>query len=80
MSNTEDVKKKLQADIGEKPEVTIETFKNWATTRTIKDLLVVKPTCLTEIQAVVKAAVKNKASIYLYLSPKSMYMLWVWLG
>ena len=56
-------KKKLQTDIGEKPIVEIDKFENWAGTRSIQNLLVVKPRCLTEVQAVVKAAVKNKASI-----------------
>ena len=64
MSDLEGIQKGLQEDIGEKPEVTVGTFEIWSTTRSIKNLLVVKPTCLAEVQAVVKAAVKNKASTH----------------
>ena len=64
MADLEEMRDKLQADIGEEPEVEIDEFENWATTRTIQNLLIVKPTSLTEVQAVVKAAAKNKASIY----------------
>ena len=64
-------RKRLQADIGEKPTVEIGEFVNWANTRSIQNLLIVKPTCLTEVQAVVKAAVKNKASVC-YISVKNL--------
>ena len=59
MAGIENVMRRLQKEIGESPEVEIDAFVNWATTRKIKDLLVVKPTSLEEVQNVVKAAAKT---------------------
>ena len=71
MADLKGVMKRLQKDIGKSPEVEIDEFVNWATTRKIKDLLVVKPTSLEEVQNVVKAAAKTGVSCsvyYIYIS------------
>ena len=54
---------RLQGDIGKSPKIEIDEFVNWATTRKIENLLVVKPESLEEVQSVVKAASKHGVSV-----------------
>ena len=63
MSSIEEKQRSLQADIGESPVVHIESFTNWGLNQKRDQVLAVRPTCLEEVQAVIRAARKHRLRV-----------------